>query len=316
MLAVGEALIDLTSAGDGGTFLALPGGAPLNVLGMLSRLGRKTALIGKVGHDAFGRKIRDALLRIGIDETFLSVDPIHPTTLAVVSTDEKGERSFAFYREDGADRFLCPADVDAALVKQARAFHFGSLSLTHQENRLATEKALSAAKTAGAVVSFDPNLRPLLWRDLAHARRQIDFGMQNADVVKISLDEARFLLRDDALSLPDASAALFSRYPGIRLLSVTDGQNGSLVAVPGVEPVFTPAFSPEKAIDTTGCGDCFCACMLDAFLSAGRRDLSGADLASAAAFAAAAAGLLSRRKGALDSMPTKEEIEALKNARS
>lgn len=315
MLAIGEALIDLTSSGDGG-YLALPGGAPLNALGMLSRLGRKTAFIGKVGADAFGRKIRDALLRIGIDETFLSVDPIHPTTLAVVSTDKKGERSFAFYREDGADRFLCPADVDADLIKRARAFHFGSLSLTHPENRLATEKALSAAKSAALVISFDPNLRPLLWRDLSDAGRAIDFGMQNADVVKISLDEARFLLRNDALSLSASAASLFSRYPGIRLLSVTDGQNGSLAAMPGVAPVFTPAFSPEKAIDTTGCGDCFCACMLDAFLSSENGMTSRDDLTKAAALAAAAAGLLSRRKGALAGMPTKEEVEAVENARA
>ena len=309
-VALGETLIDLTAApGQPSLYAPCPGGAPANMLAMLSRLGRKTAFLGKVGDDAFGRLLRQKMTEAGICTDALRADPLRPTTRAVVSTDEAGERSFSFYREEGADRFLSPEEVDVSLIRSARCFHFGSLSLTHETNRAATVFALEAARAAGCLVSFDPNLRPRLWRDLTQARRQIAWGMAHAHAVKLSLDEARFLLEDDSLTLAAAALVLRALYPGIRLLSVTDGANGSLCAFGDPpETVFTPAVLTQRTCNTTGAGDCFCACMVETLLRG--EPFTAEAVRAAAGFAAAAAACVTTRPGALEIMPARETVES------
>ena len=309
-VALGEALIDLTGlAGERTLYVPAPGGAPANMLAMLSRLGRKTAFLGKVGDDAFGRLLRQKMTEAGICTDALRADPLRPTTLAVVSTDEAGERSFSFYREEGADRFLSREEVDVSLIRDARCFHFGSLSLTHETNRASTVFALEAARAAGCLISFDPNLRPRLWRDLTQARRQIAWGMAQAHAVKLSLDEARFLLEDDSLTLAAAALVLRAQYPGVRLLSVTDGANGSLCAFGDPsEMVFTPAVLTQRTCNTTGAGDCFCACMVETLLRG--EPLTAETVRAAAGFAAATAACVTTRPGALEIMPARETVES------
>ena len=181
VVALGELLIDFTEngvSGQGNTiFEANPGGAPCNVLAMLKQLGRKTAFMGKVGVDIFGNKLKGVLDEVGIDTSALLMDPDVRTTLAFVQTFADGDRDFSFYRNPGADMMLTEGEVDGEMLAQCRVFHFGTLSMTHDEVRKATKKAIAIAKENGAVISFDPNLRPPLWRNLQEAKEQIWYGL-------------------------------------------------------------------------------------------------------------------------------------------
>ena len=179
--ALGELLIDFTENGDSSqgnpTFEANPGGAPCNVLAMLNRLGKKTAFIGKVGNDMFGKQLKAAVEECGIDTRNLVMDDEIHTTLAFVHTYPDGDRDFSFYRNPGADMMLTKNEVDADLIRNSRIFHFGTLSSTHEGVREATRYALDVAKEAGCIITFDPNLRPPLWKDLNDARKEIEYGM-------------------------------------------------------------------------------------------------------------------------------------------
>ena len=165
--ALGELLIDFTQNGiseqGNPLFEANPGGAPCNVLAMVSKLGHKTAFIGKVGKDSFGKQLKDTLEEVGIDATNLTMDEEVHTTLALVHTLADGDRDFSFYRNPGADMMLTEEEIPAELIQNSKIFHFGTLSMTHEGVRAATKKALDIAKKAGCVISFDPNLRPPLW---------------------------------------------------------------------------------------------------------------------------------------------------------
>ena len=176
--ALGELLIDFTENGlssQGNPLLeANPGGAPCNVLSMLQNYGRKTAFIGKVGDDMFGRMLTEAVKSVGIDTRGLKTDPVVHTTLAFVHTFENGDRDFSFYRNPGADMMLTKADVDEKLIEESKIFHFGTLSSTDEGVREATRYAIDVAKKAGDVITFDPNLRPPLWRSLDDAKREIE----------------------------------------------------------------------------------------------------------------------------------------------
>lgn len=307
-VALGELLIDFYDGGSG-LFEACPGGAPCNVLAMLQKLGKRTAFIGKLGDDLFGKRLAGTIEGIGIDTRGVVFDPSVRTTLAFVSTDSTGERSFAFYRNPGADMMLRQDEVDAALIKSSRIFHFGTLSTTHPLAREATYAAGALARESGCVISFDPNLRPLLWDSLEEAQRQMAWGCAQCDVLKISDDEAEFLTGEKAARA--AAEVIGKRFPGIRLISVTGGRQGSSVLYDGrfiQEPAFDVA-----AVDTTGAGDTFCACILDAVLQVGIDDFTEDSLRQTLRFANAAAGLVTTRKGALLSMPDREEVEALLN---
>lgn len=312
--ALGELLIDFTDSGlspQGNPLMeANPGGAPCNVLSMLSRLGRATAFIGKVGNDQFGRQLRRAVEDQGIDTGNLLMDDRVHTTLAFVHKKPDGDRDFSFYRDPGADVMLTAEEVDPALIARSRIFHFGSLSLTHPEVREATHRAVALAKEAGCLISFDPNLREPLWPTLDHAREQIAWGLAQCDVLKISDNEIRwFTGRED---FDEAVAALRERYP-IPLILLSKGPDGSS-AYCGDERVDAPAFLMENTVETTGAGDTFCACVLDAVLDHGTA-MDERQLFSMLRFANAAAALVTTKKGALRVMPEREDVLSLLAAR-
>lgn len=308
--ALGELLVDFTGgeAGPGGNpvFEANPGGAPCNVLAMAARLGRRAAFLGKVGGDFLGSFLREALLEAGVDCRGLRADPRAGTTLAFVRTGPGGEREFSFFRDPGADTLLTPEELERPVLESCRIFHFGSLSLTSQPARGATRAAVEAARGAGALVSFDPNYRPLLWADPEEARRQMLWGASQCRVMKAAEEELSFLTGCGEVS--QGARALLGRCPGIRLLLVTRGAGGSAAFLDGME-VSCPAF-PVRAVDTTGAGDSFLGCCLSFLLDHPLEGLGRAELGEMLRFASAAAALVVTRRGALRSMPDRARVEA------
>jgi len=308
VVAMGELLIDFTENGlskqKNPILEANPGGAPCNVLSMLQKLGNKTAFVGKVGNDTFGRLLTDVVKEQGIDTTHLLIDETVPTTLAFVHTKEDGDRSFSFYRNPGADMMLCEDDVDSDLINSTRVFHFGSLSMTHESNAAATKKAVSEAKKAGVIVSFDPNLRPPLWKNLEDAREQMWYGISQCDVLKISDDEISFLTGTDNIN--EGIARIQEKYQPA-LVCATMGKHGSKAYFKD-KNVFCSPFLQEDTIETTGAGDTFMACVLNTVLKKGIDMLTEEDLLEMLQFANAASSIITTRKGALKVMPSEEEI--------
>ena len=309
VVALGELLIDFTENGlsEQGNPLweANPGGAPCNVLAMLTKLGRKTAFIGKVGNDVYGRQLIDTVQSAGIDTSALLVDPEVHTTLAVVHTFPNGDRDFSFYRNPGADMMLTANDLPMQLLQDCRIFHFGTLSMTHEGVQEATVQAVQYAKACGAWISFDPNLRPPLWNSLSDARTQIGWGLKNSDIVKIADNELEFLTGET--DFDKGAAILRGWFPNIRMLNVTAGPNGSYCYYENMR-VYVPAFKLGGTIETTGAGDTFCACVLHDVLNNGLDDRTEASLTDMLRFANAAAYLVTTKKGAIRSMPTLSEI--------
>lgn len=228
VVALGELLIDFTENGVSSQgnplFEANPGGAPCNVLAMLSGLGHTTAFIGKVGNDFFGKQLEKAITEVGIDAKGLLKDNDVHTTLALVHTYPDGDRDFSFYRNPGADMMLTEEEVPVDIVKSARIFHFGTLSMTHERVRLATKKAIAIAQDAGAIISFDPNIREPLWNSLDDAREQVLYGLQQCDILKISDNEIQWLTGEDDFT--DGVRWINMRYH-IPLILVSMGKEGS-----------------------------------------------------------------------------------------
>ena len=312
VLALGELLVDFTENGaseQGNPLLeANPGGAPCNVLAMLQKLGKRTAFIGKVGKDMFGQQLRKAAEDAGICMDFLQEDPFVHTTLAFVKTFPNGDRDFSFYRDPGADMMLQASELPLEALKDCRIFHFGTLSMTDPEVRLATRKAVNLAKEAGALLSFDPNLRPPLWHSLEDAREQIAWGLAHCDILKIADNELEFMTGET--NFQKGAAILKSQYPNIRLLNVTAGADGSY-SFYGDKCVFVPSFRLGGTIETTGAGDTFCACVLNYALEHGLNGLEESDLRNMLRFANAAAYLVTTRKGAIRSMPEREQVQEI-----
>lgn len=315
VVALGELLVDFTQNGaseQGNPLLeANPGGAPCNVLAMLQKLGKSTAFVGKVGRDMFGRQLKAVAEEAGVDLTHLIMDPAAHTTLAFVQTLPGGDRDFSFYRDPGADMLLTADEVPEDTIANSRVFHFGTLSMTHPGVRQATKKAVACAKAGGAIVSFDPNLRPPLWADLEEAREQIAWGLSQCDVLKIADNELEFMTGQSDFDL--GASILQKQYPDIRILDVTAGAAGSY-SYYGGSKVFVPAVRLPGTIETTGAGDTFCACVLNFVLEHGLDGLTESDLRQMLRFANTAAYLVTTRKGAIRSMPEKHEVEALLNA--
>ena len=312
VVALGELLIDFTESGlspQGNPLLEVnPGGAPCNVLSMLQNLGHRTAFLGKVGQDTFGDLLADAISACGIETRGLLRDGDVHTTLAFVHTHPDGDRSFSFYRKPGADVRLAPEDLDEALIRDSRIFHFGSLSLTDEPVRSATHRALALAREAGAMITYDPNLRPPLWPSAAAAKAQIEWGMAQCDAVKISDNEVEFLTGTPDF---DAGAAILKeKFPNLRLICLTAGPGGSYAYYGGVK-VWRDGCRLGGTIETTGAGDTFCACMLDFLLSRGLDGLTGAALGDMLRFANAAAYLVTTKKGALRVMPDRAQVEEI-----
>lgn len=312
VIALGELLVDFTDNGlspQGNTvFEANPGGAPCNVLAMLKKLGRSCSFVGKVGNDVFGRQLRQVVREAGIDTGGLVMDDAVRTTLAIVKTAANGDRDFSFYRNPGADMMLTEAEIPEQSIANSRIFHFGTLSMTHDTVRNATIKAISCAKSGGVLISFDPNLRPPLWDSLESAKRQISYGLAQCDILKIADNELLFMTGER--DFDRGAAALRRQYPNIRLLNVTVGADGSY-SYYGDLRVFEPSFLLGGTIETTGAGDTFCACVLDFVLEHGLAGLTEADLSRMLRFANAAAYLVTTKRGAIRSMPDKEQVESL-----
>lgn len=223
IVALGESLIDFTPSGENSQGMALfarnPGGAPANVLAMAAKLGGKTAFIGKVGDDAFGAFLKKTMEDAGVDVRGLRMTREYPTTLAFVQLTPEGDRSFTFYRKPSADVMLAPAEVDRALLRDCRIFHFGSVSLTDEPCRTATLEAAREAKAAGAMISYDPNYRPFLWDSAERAREALLAALPLADIVKVSEEEMELLTGE--VQLAAGADALASR--GAALVLVTLG---------------------------------------------------------------------------------------------
>ena len=310
VVALGELLIDFTDNGvseQGNTiFEANPGGAPCNVLAMLNKAGRKTAFIGKVGQDIFGNKLKATLDEVGIDTSNLILDEDARTTLAFVQTIEDGDRDFSFYRNPGADMMLKKEDIHEDLIRDAKIFHYGTLSLTHDDVREATKEAIKIAKESGAIISCDPNLRPPLWKTLDDAKVQVAYAISQCDVLKISDNEIQWFTGEEDY---DAGIAKLRSEYDIPLIMLSLGRDGSRAYYKDLRVEVAP-FLQDATIETTGAGDTFGACCLHYVLKYGLDNLDEEKLTEMLTFANAAASIVTTRKGALRVMPEVEEVEA------
>ncbi len=307
--ALGELLIDFTengmSAQGNPLYEANPGGAPCNVLAMLNRAGRKTAFIGKVGQDIFGNRLRAVLDEVGIDTSNLVSDADVRTTLAFVETFADGDRDFSFYRNPGADMMLGEEELHLELLADTRLFHFGTLSMTHEKVRRATKKAVAAAKENGALISFDPNLRPPLWKSLEEAKEQAAYGFSQCDILKISDNEIQWFIGEEDF---DAGIRRLRSQYDIPLILLSMGREGSRAYYKDLCVEAAP-FLQEETIETTGAGDTFGACCLHFVLEYGLDHLDEGKIAGMLRFANAAASIITTRKGALRVMPEMSEVE-------
>jgi fructokinase len=309
VVALGELLIDFiphgTSERGNPTIEANAGGAPCNVLAMLTKLGNKTAFIGKVGNDYFGNFLRDTVSSVGIGTTNLILDSEHSTTLAFVNRLPNGDRDFAFYRDNTADVTLTKDDVDVKLLKSTRVFHFGTLSLTHKASSEATKYAVNTAKSNGAIISFDPNVRENLWHRKEDTLRAIEYGLSVCDILKISDNEVEYIT--GTTNYDFEVKALQDRY-NIPLVFLTLGREGSRAYYKGTITTAEPLLQPT-VVDATGAGDTFFGCALSGILQHGLDALDTSTLQSVLRFANVGASLITQSKGALKVMPSRDEIE-------
>ncbi len=311
VVALGESLIDFTCASTDHqgypTMVAHPGGAPANFLAALSKFGAKTAFLGKVGDDTFGKLLISTMASAGIETKGMIKDPNVFTTLAFVTLDETGDRAFAFARKPGADTQINFEELDLSLIDDAKVFHFGTLSLTGEPARTTTQKAVAYAKSKGKLITYDPNLRKPLWNDLNEAKEQLLWGLSQADVVKISDEEVEFLF---GLGVEDGAKHILENY-GVKLVFVTCGAEGCYFSN-GTAFGRVPGLSGIKVVDTTGAGDIFGGSAVWKLLSLGKapESLSTQELEEVVSFACTSAGLSTTKPGGISSVPTMEEIKA------
>ncbi len=318
VVALGELLIDMTNNGVSPTgntlFEANPGGAPCNVLAMLKKFGHSVGFIGKVGDDIFGNKLKNTIEEVGINTEGLVIDKEARTTLAFVETFPDGDRDFSFYRNPGADMMLTKDEVKIDLIKQAKIFHFGTLSMTHPKVREATLFALEEAKKAGCIITFDPNLREPLWNSLDEAKEQILAGMKYCDYLKISDNEIQWLTGIEDYT--EAVHKLRETYK-IPLITVSMGKEGSRAFYYGTNGddteiiVDVAPFLSDKTIETTGAGDTFCGTVIHYILETGLDNFDEAKVREMLTFANGAASLITRVKGALKVMPEISDVKEL-----
>ena len=308
VVALGELLIDfacLSTDSDGyRTMAAHPGGAPANFLAALSKFGAKTALLGKVGTDAFGTLLRATLEKAGIGTRgLLATDHVF-TTLAFVTFDAQGDRAFSFARKPGADTQLKWEEVDKSIIDEAKVFHFGTLSLTDEPVRTTTQRCVAYAKEKGKLITCDPNLRKPLWPSEEAAKEQILWSLNQADVVKISDEEVEFLWN----CTPEEGADKLLTECGVSLAMVTLGPNGCLLKT--ANACFRTPSPKVHPIDTTGAGDIFGGSAVSRLLELDKpiSALTESDLAYIGKFAATAASLSTESLGGIPSIPKKETV--------
>ena len=306
--ALGELLIDFTCESTDATgyptMAAHPGGGPPNFLAALSKFGAKTALIAKVGTDAFGNLLKKTLLQLGIDNSAIISDDSVFTTLAFVTLDETGDREFSFARKPGSDTQLKFEEVDLSYIDNARAFHFSTLSLTDEPSRSTTYQVVEYARSKGKLVHFDPNLRKPLWKSEESAKEQILWSLHQADVVKISDEEVEFLWNCSPEEGADKLLAEF----GVSLAMVTLGPKGCLLKTKNARfQTHGPKVNP---VDTTGAGDIFGGSALSRLLELDKSiaGLTEEDLAYIARFATTAASLSTEFAGGIPSIQSKETV--------
>jgi len=304
IVCCGELLIDFVALESGVTvseasgFIKAPGGAPANVAVAAARLGHPSAFIGQVGDDPFGHYLEGVLRENDIDTTGLRFSTAARTALAFVALGKGGERSFSFYRNPSADMLMTPDDVDVSVIERGRIFHFGSITLIDEPSRSATLAAVEAARRAGLIVSYDPNLRLALWPSAEAARTGMLLGLEFAQVVKISDEELHFLTGGS-----DARA-LWRR--NMTLLAVTRGADGAaLYTIDQIVDI--PAFQ-VNSVDTTGAGDGFMAGLLSGLLEHG--DALNDHLAEIGRFASAVGALATTAKGAIPALPARDTVHA------
>ena len=308
VVALGELLIDFaarsTDAAGYPTMAANPGGAPGNFLAALNAYGKKTAFLGKVGEDAFGHLLLGTLNAAGIETRGIRVDDSVFTTLAFVTFDAQGDRSFSFARKPGADTRLTWEEVDTALIDEAKVFHFGTLSLTDEPVRTATRKAVAYAKEHGKLISCDPNLRLPLWPNADGAKEQMLWSLKQADVVKISDNEVEFLWG----CTPEEGAEKLLREFGVGLAMVTLGPDGCLLK--NCQAAYRASCPKVRPVDTTGAGDIVGGSAMARLLELEKplNALTEEDLAYIDRFAAAAASLSTEHSGGIPSIQKKERV--------
>ena len=311
VVALGELLIDFTYQGadaDGYPLMAAhPGGAPANFLAAVAKFGGRAAFLGKVGTDAFGALLTNTLRQAGIETRgLIAADDVF-TTLAFVTLDSHGDRTFSFARKPGADTAIRYEELDLGLIDEARAFHFGTLSLTDEPARSATRQAVAYAREKGKLITYDPNLRKMLWRSMDEAKEQILWGLEQADVVKISDEEVQFLFGLD----PEAGAAHILSACRPKLVFVTCGPDGCVYAN-GKASGRVPGLAGLKVADTTGAGDIFGGSAVWKLLQLGKAPeaLTGPELEDTVRFACASAGLSTTRPGGISSVPAYDQVLA------
>ena len=309
VVALGELLIDFTSVNcdaDGyPTMAAHPGGAPANFLAALAKFGAKTALLGKVGQDAFGNLLVQTLQKAGIESKGIVMAEDVFTTLAFVTLDETGDREFSFARKPGADTYISFEELDMSLIDEAKVFHFGTLSLTNDPAKTATQKAVAYAKQQGKLITYDPNLRKPLWSDLEEAKEQLLWGLGQADVVKISDEEVEFLFD---LGVEEGAQHILDTY-GVKLVFVTCGANGCFFQN-AVARGHVPSLSNIKVVDTTGAGDIFGGSAVWKLLQYAKapETLTEEELRDVVSFACTSAGLSTTKAGGISSVPEMETV--------
>ena len=311
VVALGELLIDfatIATDGDGyPTMAAHPGGAPANFLAALTKFGAKTALLGKVGTDTFGKLLLSTLQKAGIDTRgMIETDDVF-TTLAFVTFDQHGDRAFAFSRKPGADTCISFEELDLSLIDEAKVFHFGTLSLTDEPARSATYQAVAYAKSKGKLITYDPNLRKPLWNNLYTAKEQLLWGLTQADVVKISDEEVEFLF---GMGVEEGAQHILDHF-GVKLVFVTCGADGCFFQNQRAKGR-VPSLSNIAVIDTTGAGDIFGGSALWKLLQLDNapETLTEAELRDVVTFACTSAGLSTTRPGGISSVPTYAEVLA------
>ena len=311
IVALGELLIDFTEAGysAGGRrlFEQNPGGAPANLLTAASHMGYRTSFIGKVGADMHGALLKQTLEAEHIATDALIMDENYFTTLAFVAINEDGEREFSFARKPGADTQLKKTELDNSLLENCKIFHFGSLSLTAEPSREATFEAIRIAKQAGALISYDPNYREPLWKDLQTAVEGMKSVIPQVDVMKVSDEES--LLLTGAPNYEAAADLLLAMGP--QLIAVTLGKDGVLLATSGKKEVIS-GFMVD-AVDTTGAGDSFWGGFLSGLLALDKYpdELSWDEVRDCAVQGNAVAALCVQKRGGILAIPTLQEVQEM-----
>ena len=311
VIALGELLIDFTSEStdESGypTLKANPGGAPANFLAALHAYGCDAAMLGKVGDDAFGHLLLKTLGEKGIDTAGILVDPTVFTTMAFVTLDATGNREFSFARKPGADTCIKSEELNTALIDSAAVFHFGTLSLTDEPARAATKEAVAYAKKRQKFISFDPNLRKPLWPGEEAAKEQMEWGLRQADIVKISDEEIEFLW---GIGPEEGAQKLLQEY-GVRLVYATLGPKGCHFANPNGTG-YAPSPAGIRVLDTTGAGDIFGGSAMSRFLKLQKapETLTVDEMSSITRFACCAASLSTQTHGGITSVPPENAVLA------